>query len=290
MERIPSIHIDEKTLTYIIGKIRQNYNLSETSDAEFARVLLEYSKGKAINHRSITVTNDRLEKKTSTLIKASKGDTNLLATIIYNYRIKNKHKGVKKITQDDKDWGQLKKLTKVCIDFCKTYQLSKREGFIKYVGMCLGKISSYRQLVSKMLNMEESIFAEYEVMRRIYFDPHSAETKAIHDYYVSLIYKNTGIKEPYTNKPLKYVYFMDVREITDELDIPYKIYIDAQFKMLEWTSSFPEPSQMVGPKARERLNKYLYENKLRVKEGDKPKGDKVSFLKNLVKNGNNRTK
>lgn len=290
MKRSPSLHIDEKTLVLVIDKLKDIYDLNEVSSEELAQATLELSKGFALPNRSIHITNERLEKKADIIIKANKNDTNLLAGIIYSFRVKKKHKGIKRLNQGDKDWGQLKKLTKVCIEFCKTYNLEKREGFIKYIEIALGKISSYRQVVGKMLNMEESIFSEYEVIKRIEDDPNPQETRDIHDYYVSLIAKNTGILTPYLDKPTKYIYFIDIKEETDKLDIPYTIYIDSQFKMLEWASSFPEPNQMVGPKAQERLNKYLYENKIRIKEGKSPKKDKVSFLKNLVKNGNNRDK
>ena len=54
------------------------------------------------------------------------------------------------------------------------------------------------------------------------------------------------------------------------------IYIKAQFASFEWRDGVPDPIQMVGDKALERLNKYLYQNNIQVKKnGKKVNWDKI---------------
>lgn len=274
--REPSIHITESNLELVINKIKDFHDIGKLSSKELAKLLVTKSKGKSCNSRVIIVSNDRLEKKTQKVLKSSKEDANLLATIIYMVRKRKKHRGITKMTQDHREWGQLKDLTEVCVQFCNDFGLQKKQGFVKYIELGINKITSTRNYISKLTNMGETIATEYEAVQTIQDDPRREESKEIHDYYVSLISKRTGIVETYENKPTKYLNFIKISEITDELDIPYDIFIDAQFEGLAWADSYPDPNQLVGDKAMERLNKYLFENKIRKGKSDETKKkDKV---------------
>src|SRR5690606_32101042 len=104
-----------------------------------------------------------------------------------------------------------------------------------------------------LINMQESISSEYEYTEAILSDKDPKTTKAIHDLYTGLIMKNTNIDINYKNQPAKYIKFKEVNELTQEMNIPYEIYIKAQFDGLMWADSYPEPSQLIGDKALERL-------------------------------------
>jgi hypothetical protein len=288
--REPSIHIKEKQLKKALKKIlREELGAKDVDHKYLAKRLLEISKGKSCNNRNIVVSNEKLAKKSKVIISAQKADTLLLADIIFKVRKgKLKHKGVKKIDQNHPDWSKLKQLVTCCINFCNDNNLEKKKGFISYITMGLQKISSTRQYIHKLINMEESISNEYQFVLDIQNDENPTETRQIHDYYVSMINTNTGIAQPFTDNPSKYVKFIEVRKLTDELNIPFDIFIKAQFYGLAWADSFPEPGQLTGDKAMERLNKYMYKNKIK-KETKKTKAENklMAFkLNNHGKKGN----
>lgn len=283
--RIPSLHITEDKLILVINRIKKDVELNKLSTKELANRILYESRGVSCNNRSIKITSERIEKKAKQLLRAGKKDTYLLADLIYNLRKKKRHKGIRKINEEDREWGQLKKLASVCIDFCNDFELERRKGFLIYLELAFPKITSTRQYISKFINMSESIAQEYEFIQEIQSDTNPTETREIHDLYVSTIARRTGIPEPYDKMPDKYVYFKRVRELTDEMDIPYDIYIEAQFEGLAWADSFPGPSQLVGDKAIERLNKYMYNRKLRRGARKENKKQSLGDVLNRIKNG-----
>lgn len=280
--RQPSIHITEKDLSLVLDKIKDYNDIGKLSSDKLAKLILSKSKGKSCNHRMVVMSNDRIEKKAQRVLTSSKEDAELLASLIYLIRQRKKHRGVTKLTQDHRDWSNLKKLVEVCIQFCNDFNMPKKQGFTKYLEIGLGKITSYRSYITKLLNMGETIANEYEAIQTIEDDSCREETSEIHDYYVSLISKRTGITEVYKNKPLKYLNFIKIREITDDLNIPAEIFIDAQFEGLAWADSYPDPNQLVGDKAMERLNKYLFENKIR-KGKSKEKTQSESLKEKLLR-------
>lgn len=275
--RDPSIHIKESDLKKILSKhLEHGYK-------DLAKIITKEAKQYSCEQRVVQVSTQYLEKKTKKILTSSKMDANLVSEIIHKIRLKNKHRGVKRIQEDSKEWGQVKELAKVCNQFSEEFDLEKREGYIKYIKYGMKKISSTRQIVTKLINMQESISQEFEFIHDISEDENPRETREIHDLYVDLIFKKTGLHEPLIDKPQKYVNFIKVRKLTDELDLPYDLYIESQFQGLEWTDNYPEPTQLVSEKARERLNKYLYKNKVKLnkKEKESTTDNYINFLKNL---------
>lgn len=286
--REPSLHITEKKLVLVLDRILGDIQLYKVNTKELAKRILYESRGLSCNNRSIKITNDRLEKKAKQIITSSKSDAFLLADLIYKFRKKQKHRGVRRISEDDREWGQLKKLAATCVDFCNDFEMDKRKGFIIYLEIAFSKISSTRQYLSKFTNMYESIAQEYEFTQEIQADDNPTETREIHDLYVATIAKRTGIPEKYDKVPNKYVYFKRVRELTDKIDIPHDVFIEAQFEGLAWADSFPGPAQLIGDKAIERLNKYMFNRNM--KRGSKGKAKKENTLSDVlkkIKDGNN---
>lgn len=272
MNRIPSIHIREDELIQVIESIKGLGNIHKMKSKELVKLITQYSSGSSCNNRTVVISNNKQDKKAKEILKSSKGDAMILSSLIYVVRKKLRHKAIKKIDQDSRDWGKLKELVKCCIEFCNDFNLDKKEGFTIYVQTCLGKISSYRNYVSKMVSMHEGITMEYEAKLQVENDNNPKETRDIFDYYKKLVYDHTGL--PLTDASENYVRyskFINVRETTDQLDIPYQIYIKAQFDGLEWSGNYPEPSQLIGDNAIDRLNKYLYKNKMRKAKSSEKK-------------------
>ena len=287
MKREPSIHVTEKNLALVLKDVLVEYYDMKIDNKLLAQLLVQKAKSLPANGRSIIVSNDKLEKKTKVILSASKKDAFLMADIIYYVRKKKRHRGVTKIDQNHREWGQLKKLTNCCIEFCNEFELPKRRGFIEYVTNGMNLITSTRGYIGKLISMQERLSNEYELVILIEDDENAKETRLIHDYYISMIVNKTGLREDYRKQPTKYINFLKVREITDEMDIPFDIYLKAQFFGLAWADSYPEPTQLVGDKAKERLNKYMYKNKLKKTDKKKPKA-KVNVLLRIKESEKNK--
>lgn len=255
--RKPSIHIDIDTFASIVEKLGK---VDSSNIEEFFVIARKHS----INHRSITISNDKVKRDIQRVVQSSKGDTSLMADLIYSYRIKLKHRGVKKITMNDREWFQLKELTKLANQFCEDFNLETREGFIKYIEIGLSKIQSFRGYISKLRNMYESISREYEALNDMINDNNKEATKELHDLFVNRVADRTGLYESFNNKPDKMVLFYKARVMCDELGVDYDTFIDSQFEALDWCNGIPVPESLIGDKAKERLNKYLYQNKISI--------------------------
>ena len=284
MKRIPSIHITEEELAEILNQ-GFRFPPHKIDWYDVAKYVVERAKTKSLNNRSVSVSNNKLERDIKNLIKASDSDASLLSNLIYHIRRrKTKLYTTKRIEKGTKEYTQLKELTKVCVDFCNTFNLSKKAGFTTYLELAIPKISSSLNYVNKLVNMAEKIYQIQEAKQLIENDSNKSETKNIHDLYVGLIATKTGITNDYTTNPIIYCKFIEIREVTDRLDIPVDIYIKAQFNALSWTDSFPEPNQLVGDKAIERLNKYMYENKLSSVNNNKDDSKKGKNILLKLKN------
>lgn len=282
--RDPSIHITESELANILSKIWEAPTSVEKGwEKEMAKKIVRLAKGKALNSRSITLSSELVEKKINKQLRAKTGDTKLMAEIIYLMRYRKGHRGIAKIKEGSAEYTKLKGLVEVAIQFCNDFGLDKKPGFTKYLDIGFKRISSSLNYIVKLINMSESISEIYQAEEIINNDTNKAETERIVEYYSTRILKETGMSPLIYQDTKKLVKFVEVRELTDKLDVPYKIYIDAQFQGLEWTDSYPEPNQLVGDKAIERLNKYMFENKLKVDKKDKGVNDISSKLKRLGK-------
>lgn len=257
--RNPSIHIDKKTFLALIKK----FGIEDTD--RFFNEARKYS----LDNRSVTVTNDKLMKITEKVTQSNKGDTSMMADILYSVRIKLKHRGVKKITQNDRDWLQVKNLSKLANQFSKEFELPKREGYIEYVQLGLSKISSMRSYISKLISMYETICREYEYKEELRNDTNIQGTLEMHNLFVNKIADRTGIYERLDNIPEKMRSFILARQLCDNLGVDYETFIDAQFAALDFCNGIPTPEQLSTDKARERLNKYLFTHNISVEPKNK---------------------
>lgn len=269
--RKPSIHIDIDTFTSIVEKLGK---VNSSNVEEFFVIAKRYS----LNNRSVTISNDKLKKEVTKVLQSTPGDASLMADIIYATRIKLKHRGVKRIGPDDRDWAQVKSLANVANQFCSEFELDTREGFIKYVEIGLSKIQSFRAYIAKLTNMYETICREYEAREKMNQDDNKSGTLELHDLFVNRIADRTSIYESFKDKPDKMLYFYLARVMCDELGVDYETFIDAQFASLEWCNGLPNPESLCTDRAKERLNKYLYQNNMSVQ----PK-TKKSFWDSLKK-------
>lgn len=253
-KRSPSIHITKSQFEEILNTLEVD-NFPVEAFFVIARKM-------AINHRAVLVSNNKNTKRVNNILLASKGDAALVADILYATRIKLKHRGVRKINESNsREWANCKKLAEVCNTFCEDFKFDTREGFIKYIETGLKRMTDYRNVMQRLLSMQENITNQVEAELELKEDKDPGFTKDIHDEFIKRVASVTGIYESYEHQPEKYVHFLRIHNLMDEKDWNVFQFLDAQFEALAWCNGLPEPSQMYNDKAIERYNKYLYKNK-----------------------------
>lgn len=253
-KRSPSIHITKSQFEEILNTLEvDNFPV----EAFFV-----IARKEAINHRAVLVSNNKNTKRVNNILLASKGDAALVADILYAIRIKLKHRGVRKINESNsREWANCKKLAEICNTFCEDFKFDTREGFIKYIETGLKRMTDYRNVMQRLLSMQENITNQVEAEIELKGDKDPGFTKDIHDEFIKRVASVTGIYESYEHQPEKYVHFLRIHNLMDEKDWNVFQFLDAQFEALAWCNGLPEPSQMYNDKAIERYNKYLYKNK-----------------------------
>lgn len=261
--REPSIHITKSQFEEILNTLEvDNFPV----EAFFV-----IARKEAINHRAVLVSNNKNTKRVNNILLASKGDAALVADILYATRIKLKHRGVRKINESNsREWANCKKLAEVCNNFCEDFKFDTREGFIKYIETGLKRMTDYRNVMQRLLSMQENITNQVEAELELKGDKDPGFTKDIHDEFIKRVASVTGIYESYEHQPEKYVHFLRIHNLMDEKDWNVFQFLDAQFEALAWCNGLPEPSQMYNDKAIERYNKYLYKNKSKQLLDDEP--------------------
>jgi hypothetical protein len=253
-KRSPSIHITKSQFEEIL-------NILEVDNFP-VEAFFVIARREAINHRAVLVSNNKNTKRVNNILLASKGDAALVADILYAIRIKLKHRGVRKINESNsREWANCKKLAEVCNTFCEDFKFDTREGFIKYIETGLKRMTDYRNVMQRLLSMQENITNQVEAELELKGDKDPGFTKDIHDEFIKRVASVTGIYESYEHQPEKYVHFLRIHNLMDEKDWNVFKFLDAQFEALAWCNGLPEPSQMYNDKAIERYNKYLYKNK-----------------------------
>ena len=252
--REPSIHITKSQFEEILNTLEvDNFPV----EAFFV-----IARKRAINHRAVLVSNNKNTKRVNNLLLASKGDAALVADILYATRIKLKHRGVRKINESNsREWANCKKLAEVCNTFCEDFKFDTREGFIKYIETGLKRMTDYRNVMQRLISMQDNITNQIDAEIELKEDKDPGFTKDIHDEFIKRVASVTGIYESYEHQPEKYVHFLRIHNLMDEKDWNVFQFLDAQFEALAWCNGLPEPSQMYNDKAIERYNKYLYKNK-----------------------------
>lgn len=253
-KRSPSIHITKSQFEEILNTLEvDNFPV----EAFFV-----IARKEAINHRAVLVSNNKNTKRVNNILLASKGDAALVADILYATRIKLKHRGVRKINESNsREWANCKKLAEICNTFCEDFKFDTREGFIKYIETGLKRMTDYRNVMQRLISMQENITNQVEAELELKGDKDPGFTKDIHDEFIKRVASVTGIYESYEHQPEKYVHFLRIHKLMDERDWNIFQFLDAQFEALAWCNGLPEPSQMYNDKAIERYNKYLYKNK-----------------------------
>ena len=255
MKRDPSLHIKLSTLIEILDHI-----MPEGVDIKgIAKLILITARPYSMGNRILMISTDQIQKKCNSIVKSSQNDAGLMAKTILMIRRQLKHVGIRLIEPTSKDWTIVKTITEMANQFCGEFEVKKSDGYKLFISIGVAKMSKFN--LPKLTAMYESICETYAAMREIEADPTPSETEQAHAYYRIKVAEKTGIVNTYKNMPDKYVYFVKLKALAKSLNISYKEYIDSQFAMMEYRGALPDPYQLVGDKAKARLNKYLYQKR-----------------------------
>ena len=259
MRREPSIHITKTDLEKIlIGILPKGVLTNKLVDQIFIEAT-PYS----ISSRTVVPTNNRVEKKVEKLVKSSRMDADILANALYLVRKKLKHKGITQIKPGTKDWETIKNLSTSAIEFCNDFNLDKKSGFIKFIEIGLSRLGPKFNL-NRLSSLNGTISEIYEASLEISKDDEPDLTMELYQLYSKHIMSQTGIFEDFINEPEKYVWFVRARQQAKKINLSLDLYIEAQFEALDFTRGIPYPSQLVGPKANQRIYQYLYKKGLKL--------------------------
>jgi hypothetical protein len=262
MKRQASLHITSINLSVVLEKLLSDKLPSKTDFTKLANDILVNSKQYSITHRSLLVDKPKLLKSTNKLVLSTRDDAGVFAQLLVVVRRKKRHKGISLIKVGSREWSMVKEVASLAMDFCNDFGLKREEGFKIYIEMGLDKMNNFN--LSRFNTVHQSICDNYNAIQTIKEDITPAQTKAIMEIYEKYLGEKTGITIDYTKNPDKYVYFIKAKEEANKARVKLQDYISAQFKGLEWCNSYPEPNQLIGDSAIQRLNKYLAVNKIRV--------------------------
>lgn len=284
MSRNPSLHITEKALIDLINHaIDQNLiKQGAWNSKQLAEYFLLKGKKIQLTRRSI-LENKKESAKISRVGSSKLGDAELFNRTLSMVRTKLKHRGFKKIFQNDRDWQFIKESTHLANEFHDEFSESfnnKEEAYINYItlffemlegGFSVRRIPAYHERITERYSAALFILSSGVV----------DEATEMHEAYQTKIYEKTGNNWDYTNRPEEFVNFIKAVAIAKEVGLSTKNYVKAQFDSLDWASAIPYPKQLSNLKAKEKAIRWMSENNI-MKEKVLDKRD-INKLKNLVK-------
>lgn len=257
--RDPSIHIKESDLARVLYRI---FNIEGSpiswDHKKMAAKIIEDAKSFSLSSRSITVTNEKVYKKAEKVQLGTRSNAYVFAHTLTLVRRKLKHRGVQMIRIDDKDWLHIKEISSKADEFCKEFNLDTKKGYEQYVTIGLSMMVNYS--LYKFKSIHGPIINKYEAIDLIQCDRNSDATSRAHLTYLKIVGERIGDVQGYEKVPEKYKYFVLVAAEAKKYGISVKDYIQSQFAAFEWRNAVPDPAQMVGEKAVQRLQQYAYAN------------------------------
>lgn len=279
LHREPSIHITSTNLKLILGKVGVKLNDTQVID------ILIHARKYQLSNRKLLAKNEGQIKKTNNIVKSSMENSTLMAKVIYYTRKRMKHRGIELLTPGHKDFSLVKSITKNALEYHEVFNSTERveDAFNTYIK--LGVKPDEKFSLMKLQYAHVKIMEYADATLEVTLDDNTVLTNIAYRLYTQMVIKQVGsLLTDYKNDPTKFKYFVQVAKECKRLKIRPEDYIKAQFDGLAWTNGIPEPYQLVGDKAQERLQKYLYQNQIQlgsVKENNQKNINKLKGLRKL---------
>lgn len=270
MKREPSIHITESQLAIAMQRAADDSSVDFLGHAnwkDMARQTLVEAKTQSLSRRSLYSSNAKLQQKADKVKLIGRSETGIFAQILLLTRRKIHHKGLHLIQPNDPEWIQLKETAKLATEFCNEFELTMKEGYTIYLQIGINKMKNFT--IHKFKSMHASICKFYETSLEIESDKTPEKTSIFYNLYIAKVNEKLGWENnDYKENPEKYVCFVKAKELAVKFGIKPTVYINAQFAGMEWgdKAMIPDPLQLYGDKAIERVRRYCYEHNITIRE------------------------
>lgn len=281
--RSPSIHITQKRLFLVLKESLDEETFSEKDIKKLARHILVRSRQHSLTARSLFVDKAKLVKSTSKVVMSSRDDASVFAHLLNLHRKQLHHRGISIIKVGSRDWLMIKEITKLANDFCEDFQLKRGMGYQAYIKLTLFRMGNKFNL-NKFNSLHQTICDDHQANRDILHDITPQMTQIVQFQYEKRLGEK-GIVRDYSKEPSKYIFFIKVKEECQKYGVTIAHYIQAQFEGLEWANAIPEPNQLIGDKAIDRLNRFLIKNHIKPTKGKENVTDLAEQIKKKWKNG-----
>lgn len=192
-----------------------------------------------------------------------------------------KHRNVKQILEDDKDWSTCKKIAENANLFCQEFGLVKDKGYREYVHTALKLLESKNQgfAVNRIPINHDAIVERYEALSQLNGASEQEMEYATEAFeiYRSMILDRVGFCEDYSENPMQMVWFYRVAKKCLELNIEPIDFLASHFEAFDYFSSLPEPRNLLSEKTLTRLMKYMAKKKKEPKKVTPSKIDMTRF-------------
>lgn len=279
--RSPSIHIDQETLSKLIGDYFEEHNIKHSEEL-LANYLLRRGKKYSLNHRLRLEVNAKNKKKAESITYSSTKSAQMFSSILHTIKLQRKHKGISIIKEGNREWQFIKEGAALALDFSQAFGLKQREGYITYINLAFEVMGRFnlRQLNSK----HEKICQIYEAKLSIEEDEFKDQTELAYNTYSEIVYNKSAISQDLKKQPDKYIYFVKAAEKARSIGINIKHYIIANFESLSWATGIPSPEQLITENAVTRVIKWVADNKEYVQRDTKPNvAERAKQIKQALK-------
>ena len=253
--RDPSLHIKKSDFVKVLKE------LGLTIPDDKMKTLFELSKKDKI-YRNIITSSNRIEKKVKSITKSDIGDCELFSQLLTLKRKQLKHRGELTILPTSRDWPIIKKLVEEANFFIEEFEFDKRDGYIEFINILISQTNKFS--ISRLQLNAMKVVPVYKNIKTIKEDKYPDITAKLHLMFCTKIFQKTGLDIHFQHIPDKYIHFVELSEILVNRNIPPKIYIDAQFQLLDWVSGVPEPAYLSSEKAMLKFNKFCFENDIKI--------------------------
>lgn len=279
MKLHPSIHITEDELSGILLGVLPNHSLHKEWHKNLAKAIVEAAKTKSLSSRSLYSSNAKMQQKSDKIKLIGRSETGIFAQLLLLIRRKNHHRGLRLIQPVDSEWVNLKETCKLATEFSNEFGLNIKVGYTEYLTIGISKMKNFS--LFKFKSMHTTICNYYDCTQEIQRDRTPGKTTILYELYLRKVNERLGWEHnDYKENPEKYVCFVRAKIACEKFKIRLEDYIKAQFAAMEWGDKqiVPDPHQIYGDKAIERVRKYCYENNITMKQEKK-----LNFSK--IKNG-----
>lgn len=292
IKREPSVHISQSQLEVILTELI--YDNAPGNDIivpkkikDLANEILLRGMKHSLSNRNLLVSNDRHAKQVEKITKASLDYTLVMAKIIYQVRKSKRHRGIEMSKPGSRDWPYIKNITKNALEFADDQYPECADEihipFKHYIEEAMKDMKTFT--LAKVQSMHSIIMENYAARIELAANKDGDYTERAFKEYNRLTIDRTGVLLiDYKDDPKEYKYFMEAAKECKKLMVTPEHYINAQFDGLSWANAIPQPKQLIGVKAKERLQKYVVENKIQLGTGgssEEASRERVNKLKNL---------